>query len=586
MDKERQAAAAPPDAAGSSFGAVLEGLLITLRRTSKDIAFYPAGHPTLARSVERAASQLLAVVTGRPALRLVVSRGGFSFEGRPIGTENPQLATMASELFVRRIQEVAFSADPTPQELVAFLQVIGSDPKKLLQQGGVGKALAAQDVRQIQVNEFDFQQVGESSESQGQQAGSGGREREESTGLVEAAAGSGAASKGPMTGRDEELHADAGERRSPGRDSRARSAPSEKLDSERLASAFVQQKKQTIEELIQRLEAEAASGGLTGYGWVASRLEAAAGQAVQEDRLPDILTILRAFLRHRKADTLKTPIRERAAQAVDAVTGGNVLGYLVERIRGEAAAADPDLTAVVLNLGTPALRSLLNRLATEDQGAARERLMATLARFREVALSELAEALRGADPHLVCDVAMMLGEIGDEGCVSLLGRLMRHRTAWVRAEAVRSLARIGGESSHRLLVQSLHDSDLGVRELAVGFLGAARVRHATATLLQLVGQRALVGQPFAVRKAAVAALGSVGGPASIPALTSVLYIRTWLRRAAGEQLRRAAALALAGMAHAEAREVVETGARSRRRDVRRACAGALREVAVPVATTD
>jgi hypothetical protein len=81
MNGESQEKTAAPDLSGPSFLKTLEDLLITLRRSSKDLAFYPSGHPQLSRSLQNAVSHLTAAVAGRVSLPLTVSRTGFSFEG-------------------------------------------------------------------------------------------------------------------------------------------------------------------------------------------------------------------------------------------------------------------------------------------------------------------------------------------------------------------------------------------------------------------------------------------------------------------------------------------------------------------------
>jgi hypothetical protein len=159
MVEGTQTAGATPGLPGSPFLKSLEDLLITLRRSSKDLAFYPAGHPLLNHSLEQAVSQLHSAVSARAPLMLSVTRSGFSCDGQQIGPENRQLAAMAAELFVRRIQKIFFAQDVETEELAGFLRVITGDPKQLIQQGGPGKVLATHKVGRIQVNEFDFRHV-------------------------------------------------------------------------------------------------------------------------------------------------------------------------------------------------------------------------------------------------------------------------------------------------------------------------------------------------------------------------------------------------------------------------------------------
>ncbi|MBI2561542.1 MAG: hypothetical protein HYW08_03885, partial [candidate division NC10 bacterium] len=162
-----------PAAPGPALVKDLEELLVTLRRSSKDLSFYPPGHPLLNRSLERAVSQLRGLVDVRAPLALVVSRTGFSFDGRPVGAENQQVVSMAGELFVKRVQRVFFAQEVEPHEVAAFLQLLISDPKHIFQAGGPAKFLAAHDVHRIQVNEFDFQRLGAASGSPGRGAGTG-----------------------------------------------------------------------------------------------------------------------------------------------------------------------------------------------------------------------------------------------------------------------------------------------------------------------------------------------------------------------------------------------------------------------------
>ncbi len=323
----------------------------------------------------------------------------------------------------------------------------------------------------------------------------------------------------------------------------------------------------------------AGGADAAGYEWAASRLEAAAGRAVRDDKLKDVLAILQVFLRHQQAADFKAPMRERAARAVESIAAGNAVPYLVRHLGAPAGVSTEDFSAVLVSLGSRVVPPLMDRLATGDQKGIREHLAPILLRLMETAQSEVAQALPQMGEERAVLLASIFGEIGGEGCVTLLAWLFRHRDARVRLEAVRRLGRIGGTSTHRPLLQALRDSDPAVLELAVGLVGKGRMRLATPTLLRLAGQRALAGKPFAVRKAAIAALGTMGEQGSVPTLAGLLRTRTWYRRAAGEELRLAAALALLEMGRPEAREVVEAGANSRRADVGRACAAALRRVA-------
>jgi len=545
MDKTGQAAAGTSGSAGAAILTALEDLLVALRKSSKDLAFYPPGHPLLNRSLERSAEQLRAVVATRAPLSLTVSRAAFSYEGQLVGKENRQLATMAAELFVRRIQKIFFAQEVGAEELAGFLRMITSDPKQLVQQGGPAKVLSAHKVNRIQVNEFDFRRASTPTDAKGRTAGEG-------TGGGQPPAGSEGTEKGIQ-----------------GSEQAGNATP------ESLLAMLGTQKDLTIEALIQRLEQEATSGGMGGYELAASKLEKAIGQAIHDDRLQDVLGILRVFLRHRSDQSLKALVRSRAEQAMEVVSGGNTVSYLLQHLRRVEGVSARDLSAILVGVGPRAIPALLGQLAAEQQEEAREQLTASLARFHEAAAADLTRALQAMDRDRACQLAPYFGEVGGEAGIALLACLLRHKDGRVRAEAVREVGRFGELEAQRLVVQALRDPDLTVFKAAVDLAASTKLKLATPILLRLAGQRALSGRLFTARKAALGALGAMGEAGIAPMLRGVLYTRTWFQRKAGDQLRQTAAEALLALGRQEAREIVEAGARSRRWDVRRACAAAL-----------
>jgi hypothetical protein len=340
---------------------------------------------------------------------------------------------------------------------------------------------------------------------------------------------------------------------------------------------------QTVESLIQRLEREAVAGNQAGYERTASQLETAAAQAVREATLKSVLAILGVFLRHRQAEALGASIRQRASQAVETIASDATMAYLVEHLRVAEEVEARDLSALLIALGPGMIPFVLRRLVAEDERAARDRLFRVLDRFHEVAQPDITRAVQSLSREQALALTSILKEVGGEIGVVLLSFLLRHRDGRVRGEAIRGLGRIDEPSAHRALVQTLRDSELDVLDLAISAVGALKVKLATPTLLRLAGQGGLSGRVFGTRKAAIAALGAMGDQTTVAPLAGLLYTRTWFQRAAGDQLRLAAARALLQMSRPEAREVVVGGSRHRRGDVRRACLAALQAAGISAA---
>jgi hypothetical protein len=443
---------------------------------------------------------------------------------------------MAADLFQRRIQQVGFGTGVEVGELAAFLRLTTADPKTLLEQGGPAKVLASQGISRIQISELEFRRT--------------------------------------ETGRPGTSPAEDG------------SASDQDGSQDEGGAMPLPEATPTTEALLQRLEREGGAGGVAGYEWAASQLQGVAASAVQADRVAEAVAILRAFLGHRERAGFAEPIRQRAAKAVETVVNAATLEHLIDRAGREGGEAAGDPSDVLVALGRLAVPGLVSRVATAGRGPVRDRLISLVLALRHTALQDLVGALKGVDRELGYDLAAGLRGCPDQGSLALLARFLRHKAVWVRGEALRTLASIGGDGATRLALQALGDPDAGVVELAVGHLGAMRIKQATPSLLRLAATPALKGKAFALRLAAVAALGAMGDRGSIAVLERILRTRTWFRRSAGEELRRAAASALLALGSPEARSVVETAALGRRRrDVRRACSAALRQAELRPAAT-
>src|SRR5574341_62301 len=299
---------------------VLEAILIALRRGVRDTGFYPDGHPSLHQSLNGLAAQLREVLEAESPLTFTVSREGIAHGLGPIGSANSAITSFAGELFQRQIRRMYLARGFTIVELKAFLAVAGKDPKKLVMDGGAEAALAAAQVRNIQVNQLRFNPAGGESTS----PSTGG------TGL-ESGGQDDAEAIAPIQG--EELKEAPAQSNQGSLDETGETAGGAALPAELLMEAadvqlVVEEESFTLDELVERLE---TAEGLT-YARLARRLEGAARRDMETGNVRELVRLCGIMVRHRGDLRRPAEIRVAAGQWLEGVAQAGGLDFLRDQL--------------------------------------------------------------------------------------------------------------------------------------------------------------------------------------------------------------------------------------------------------------
>ena len=548
-----------PPAAGAQLK-LLEDVLVALRRATKDIAFYPSGHPALQASLERVTAQIRKTLEFEDPLTFTITKDAIAHGLGVVGKANATVKAFAAELFLTQVRKVHIGSGFTLDDLTAFLGLATMDPKKVLMAGGPEAVLTAARAVNIQVNTLRFRLVGgDSPEEGGVGAQSGGKD------MVDALA--------PAQG--EEMRE--GPTQSPG----TPGADTGEIVGGNLkgvdllmqaanAAVLIEEESLTLEELLARLGA----ADEMEYPKVARRLDSVARNAMQQGETESFLRVMEAIARHR--DDLDRPekIRMAAARWLDGMVEAGCLDFLVDRICRKDAVHTDEIAALLGTLGEAAVGAMLQRLTAEEVMSARRRLIAAVVAQGDLALPQILRGLEDGRWFVVRNMAAILGELGTEGTVEALGHHVKHPDRRVRREVVRAIARVGGRHAPRFLRECLADADAVVRQAVIGFLGHARDSMALPPLMAMAEERARDKEGQDLRKSAIMALGQIGNRAAVPALARLVAARSWFRRGEPEDVRIAAAAALGLLGGPEAVEVLQGALRGGGR-VAEACRHAL-----------
>lgn len=280
------------------------------------------------------------------------------------------------------------------------------------------------------------------------------------------------------------------------------------------------------------------------YATVATELEQAIPEFLRRGDHDIAEQILALVVRHQAADAARSEADREAAAAI--VTRFFDERNLRQHLRDALARPQQEVETFVRLMrlaGPTAVPVLLMVLADEPSRRIRERLLRVIVAMGDDALDEISRRLGDDRWYVLRNLVLIVGEIGDRKRAPKMDTAIRHEDVRVRAEAVRTLIKVGGAEAARLLTEGLADADEQVRLAAIHGLGYCAVREAVPKvfgLLQLPNWR---GQNTTIVQTAAIAAGRLRAMEAEPVLAR-LAERPWIFAKAREPVREAARWAM------------------------------------------
>jgi len=287
---------------------------------------------------------------------------------------------------------------------------------------------------------------------------------------------------------------------------------------------------------------------------LAGHLEACAVERAAAGDRGAVMEVVSALAR--EVDEGKPTRAPIAVSALQRLATEQVAQGLRETLAEVTAERRPELLEIAAKMGNECAEVLLEEAQRAEDPKLRSLALRLLADAGERGAAHVRHLLAQAPPDQVMSAAGAMIEGRHERFISHLAAGLGHRQPLVRLRVAEWLRRVPGLAAEQILIRALYDDDPGVQAQAaesLGEIGARGAVHALA-LVALKGQ--LHGRRFEVRKAAVRALGRIGCPEAVPALTEIMRKHGLLFRERVEELCALAAAALAQIPGPEAQQAL------------------------------
>ncbi len=545
--------AADRDRAGRT-PADVSALLIELGRGWKGWRFYPSQDPARGEALDRCWRAWHSELSRSGALSLRLRDASFWLPDLEIPVGQELCGQLARAFEARRVDRLTWFPELDAATLAALLDVLVRDPEQVEREGGFEAAFYASPRLGIQINGSDY------------------------AALREAALGATAQVPPPRiltTAQSEPLldSAPIGAETPPGPVLDPRPAVEtsrDELEPGRQLRALQDQLEKCLSD--QR------------YRELALQIAALCEARVADGHFDEGLQVLAQFARHASDDIKHSATQRLSAHGcVERLGAGKLIEALIDRASSSKADTTLHSAEILLELGAPAVPSLLKRLSRAASDQERTRLTGVLLAMGEEAAAALADEIETEDAPSRRMAMQLAGETQNPRLVPVLRSLLLDGSAEEAREAAKGLARIGNVGAFEALVEAIQSPRPSVVSLALRALGHTGRALAVAPLVQALARFVESDAPGLAREA-VRALGQLKRVEAVPVLAGLLERGSFRQRKKLRDLKLATVETLAAFPGEHAERALRRARRLRDRRLRIAAAEALaRRAARPAA---
>ncbi len=560
-------------------------LLFAVNGAITNIRLYPPESHIIQSAVLRIYRQMTEILSTEGTLGYAEADGKLFVQEEFLGEKeqhSPHVRNFTAMMTNHRIRSIVFEQGLSEKELAVFMQALAKAPEAVREAGGLAGRVQDQGIVHIRLDEKIYVEVDKADHGNHDQAKGYTGER---AGEQSRISGREAAGANFKTALNRIIASDY-------------AVFTESAAAQMLPGAFIQLagagKKQVVEALIKGMEdaitrenieirrsvAKILSDTdekLEISGYTGLRLEIARmfsrWLAVETEAVPEleragsrVANLARRLIRtgrrekaagiieawHKVAagsDGKNRVVRERAEKMLRHLADDEVMELLMKDSEKAGESERKRVINSLSILGAINADKLLDRLRDSRSMPERNRIIQAIGQVGPAAVPTIVERLGQDGPwYFIRNLVMLLGRLGNEQHLPLLEEHLMNPDYRVQREAIKSIQSLGGEAAGRMLHEHFDDVEEQLKPYVVSAIGAMRYEKAIPWLIRVLSEKSGgKNRPEyeEIREKACEALGRMRAEEAVSALESIIRKKGFWEKKSPENVRFAAARALA-----------------------------------------
>ncbi|MFQ5353664.1 MAG: HEAT repeat domain-containing protein [Thermodesulfobacteriota bacterium] len=523
-----------------SSGATPTTILNELNKAVKMHNFYPSGHPHFETALGQCFEHIKRCVDERGVLKYSINPRGFQCGSENIGADSQETGELAKKFFLRKIKELEITPRLRVEDIRELVDVLRIEPSEIAAGGGIEQFFAERGVEGLLLNEMRYEGL-------------------------------------------KKLKAELQQRKADEVNSMAVDSGMEEIvvdDSSGDEMAKLEECAQSVDEsLMAMIEKIRTESDLLKFNDLAVRIKEHCTALIAINSLEEVMPAVLTFLKLSREGPAERSsfITTAETQLKSLLKSEPLLQHLVQRVGDKEEMFREEIEQCLLTAddASTVINLLLDLAVQAPEAIVRRNLFNALLLFKATLVPYIQERINSGKWYEVRQMAALLGEIGDPQNLYILEKIYSHDNVKIKKEALKSLARIPSKEAAAFLSAALAEEDSSLVCQAIVSLGFLRDSSALETITGM----AIIWEPFAktqtLPKEAIKALGNIGSPESVPALSRILMRKVWFNKQDNEELRELAAQALGKIGDDKAYQALEKAMRKSEGAVYATCKRAL-----------
>ncbi len=267
-----------------------------------------------------------------------------------------------------------------------------------------------------------------------------------------------------------------------------------------------------------------------------------------------------------------------ATNAITELADTDMIDYLISRLCIKEETKKTAIQQILVKIGKDTVPSLINKLIETEEVFTRKTLFNILVMLNENARAEAEALITDTRWFVVRQMVALIGAIGNTESVEKLKAIVNHKDIRVQKEVLKALARIPSSESVEILIDALKAKQQDVRLQAIASLGILKEPASLPALMELALKKETFAGNIEIRKESVKAVTAIGDKRAVAGLISILKSTAFFGKDKNEDLRCLAAIGIAKVGGEEAIKVIEGISETAKGKLKQTCEQILKKI--------
>ena len=489
----------------------IEGL-VQIHKAIKNMQLYPPGSPTNANSIEKLYLHLLDILKQDAPLVFAETERRAMLRGKVLNQkeqETNHVITLLDILFSFGIKSISFDKGLEKEELHTFISLLAKKPETVHDEGGLPHLMAENRIAHIYLDNKVYVATDKDQKNISQLDIVEDRIYE-SIGEMDKA----------VSRLTEELFNENADIRIRASNELARIIESLSYDQQ------IDMIKKLSGRLVEWIKQE--TSGTPAYRKICNSLQKLLQNFINQKRFAETIPIMEVFSNINTGSLKKDDqVREVSLEVLRNLASGDNINILLKEFNTNEQNKETKADKILAGFGDVILNKLLDIIKDVSDSKERVRIIHLIEEMGPRAIPGIKDRININAPwYYLRNLAYILGHIGNETSAYILQPLLLHKNERVRMEALKSISQTGGDQRGPLLLSVLPQADDQLRINIIEMLSKVKYTNAVPNLLDILKNKS--SQSISLQEKICDALGVIGSPEAIPALSEIAESKSFL----------------------------------------------------------